>query len=56
MFQTLKELIMEGKRMNEAESLELITSMINESWNAFPHLGVYDSYRFNMSGDHRCLC
>ena len=31
MFQTLKELIMEGKRMNEAESLELITSMINDS-------------------------
>ena len=31
MSQTLKELIMEGKRMNEAESLELITSMINDS-------------------------
>lgn len=31
MSQTLKEFIMEGKRMNEAESLELITSMINDS-------------------------
>ena len=31
MFQTLKELIMEEKRMNEVESLELITSMINDS-------------------------
>ena len=31
MSQTLKEFIMEGKRMNEAESLELITSMIYDS-------------------------
>ena len=31
MSQTLKEFIMEGKRMDEAESLELITSMINDS-------------------------
>ncbi len=31
MFQILKELIMEEKRMNEVECLELITSMINDS-------------------------